>query len=83
MRFRIKAALSYGVKGPCSFLFNVDALQNRFQRVTEESLTIENGEAPTEFLFNCARFHRTKSRGPQLRLDYCATVALSPQVKKT
>jgi transglutaminase-like putative cysteine protease len=82
MRFRIKAALSYGVNGPCSFLFNVAALQNRFQHVTEESLTIENGEAPTEFLFNGARFHRTKSRGPELRLDYCATVALSPEVEK-
>jgi transglutaminase-like putative cysteine protease len=82
MRFRIKAALSYGVNGPCSFLFNVAALQNRFQHVTEESLTIENGEPPTEFLFNGARFHRTKSRGPELRLDYRATVALSPEVEK-
>lgn len=58
------------------------ALQNRFQHVSEESLTIENGELPTEFMFNGARFHRTKSQGPQLRLAYCATVALSPEVEQ-
>ena len=58
------------------------ALQNRFQHVSDESLTIENGELPTELMFNGARFHRTKSRGPQLRLAYCATVALSPEVEQ-
>jgi hypothetical protein len=53
MRFRIKAALSYGVNGPCSFLFNVAALQNRFQHVTEASLTLPVrplAELPAEVL---------------------------------
>ena len=83
MRYRVKAALNYGVKGPCSFLFNVAVQQNRFQHVTEESLSLEGGETPTEFMFNGARFHRTKSTGPKLRLEYHATVASEPELEKT
>jgi hypothetical protein len=82
MRYRVKAELNYGLKGSCSFLFNVAALQNRFQHVTDESLHVEGGEMPTEFMFNGARFHRTKSKEPKLRLEYQATVALEPEIEK-
>jgi transglutaminase-like putative cysteine protease len=82
MRYRVKAELNYGLKGPCSFLFNVAALQNHFQHVTDESLHMEGGEVPTEFTFNGGRFHRTKSKEPKLRLEYQATVALEPEIEK-
>ncbi|MBV9490643.1 MAG: transglutaminase family protein [Verrucomicrobia bacterium] len=82
MRFRIAAELVYGVTGPCSFLFNVAALKNRFQHAKEESLNIEHGEAPEEFLWNDSRFHRTTGSGPELRLTYRATVDLTPDVQE-
>jgi transglutaminase-like putative cysteine protease len=83
MRFRIKAELVYRVNGPCSFLFNVAALKNRFQHVTEESLTVENGKMPEEFMWNDSRFHRTTGKGPDLRVRYQATVAVTPDLEET
>ncbi len=83
MQFQVRAELGYTVGAPASFLFNVAAAQNRFQRVIDEHLEIEGGSPPQEHLWNGGKFHRTTSHGPTLRLRYEALVDVQPELSKT
>ena len=67
MEFQIICRLVYQVIGAASFLFNVAAVRNSFQRVITEDLAITGAEPPKELLDGGQRLHRvaaTNARHP-------------------
>src|ERR1700730_2413966 len=82
MEFRITCRLVYQVIGAASFLFNVAAVRNSFQRVITEDLTVTRAEPPKELLDGEQRLHRVAATNARLELLYSAVVSVEPELLK-
>jgi transglutaminase-like putative cysteine protease len=80
MEFQITCRLVYQVIGPASFLFNVAAVRNSFQRVITEDLTVTGAEPPKELLDGEQRLHRVAATNGRLELAYNAVVSVEPEL---
>jgi transglutaminase-like putative cysteine protease len=78
MEFQITCRLVYQVIGAASFLFNVAAVRNSFQRVITEDLTVTGAEPPKELLDGEQRLHRVAATNARLELLYNALVSVEP-----
>jgi transglutaminase-like putative cysteine protease len=80
MEFQITCRLVYQVIGAASFLFNVAAVRNSFQRVITEDLTVTGAEPPKELLDGEQRLHRVAATNARLELLYNALVSVEPEL---
>jgi transglutaminase-like putative cysteine protease len=80
MEFQITCRLVYQVIGAASFLFNVAAVRNSFQRVITEDLTVTGAEPPKELLDGGQRLHRVAATNARLELLYNAVVLVEPEM---
>jgi transglutaminase-like putative cysteine protease len=80
MEFQITCRLVYQVIGAASFLFNVAAVRNSFQRVITEDLTVTGAEPPKELLDSEQRLHRVAATNARLELLYNALVSVEPEL---
>jgi len=80
MEFQITCRLVYRVIGAASFLFNVAAVRNSFQRVITEDLTVTGAEPPKELLDGEQRLHRVAATNARLDLTYNAVVSVEPEL---
>ena len=80
MEFRITCRLVYQVIGAASFLFNVAAVRNSFQRVITEDLKLSGAEPPRELLDGEQRLHRVAATNARLELLYSAVVSVEPEL---
>jgi transglutaminase-like putative cysteine protease len=74
MEFQIKCHLAYEVSAPASFLFNVAATQNSFQRIITEHFEVAGAEYCQEIVIDGQRFHRATSKSGPVELIYEAIV---------
>lgn len=79
MEFQIACRLVYQVFGASSFLFNVAAVRNSFQRVITEDLTVTGAGTPNELLNGEQRLHRVVVTNGRLELAYNAVVSIEPE----
>ena len=80
MEFQITCRLAYRVIGATSFLFNVAAVRNSFQRVITEDLTVTGAGPPKELLNGEQRLHRVAATNGRLNLAYNAVVSVEPEL---
>jgi transglutaminase-like putative cysteine protease len=80
MEFQITCRLVYQVIGAASFLFNVAAVRNSFQRVISEDLAVTGAEPPQELLDGQQRLHRIGGMNGRLELLYNAVVSVEPEL---
>ncbi len=74
MEFEIKCHLGYEVSGAASFLFNVAATKNPFQRIVTEHFEVAGAESCQETVIGGQRYHRMTSKTGPVELNYEATV---------
>ncbi len=81
-RYDVGCELSYDVRGPSAFIFNISAVGNDFQKivaealVTEPSLPVEESRSPIED----KRHHRVSAPPGKFTIRYSATVDLSHRI---
>jgi transglutaminase-like putative cysteine protease len=80
MEFQITCRLAYQVVGAASFLFNLAAVRNSFQRVITEDLTVTGAGPPKELLNGEQRLHRVAATNGRLDLAYNAVVSVEPEL---
>jgi transglutaminase-like putative cysteine protease len=80
MEFQISCRLVYQVVGTTSFLFNIAAVRNSFQRVIAEDLTITGAGPAKELLNGEQRLHRVGATNGRVELVYSAVVAVEPEL---
>jgi transglutaminase-like putative cysteine protease len=80
MQFTINCRLVYQVVGSSSFLFNVAAARNSFQRVISEDIEITGGESAEELLHGGQRLHRVVASNGRLELTYNAVVSIEAEL---
>ena len=80
MEFQITCRLAYQVVGAASFLFNLAAVRNSFQRVITEDLTVTGADPPKELLDGGQRLHRVAATNARLELLYNALVSVEPEL---
>jgi transglutaminase-like putative cysteine protease len=80
MEFQISCRLVYQVVGTASFLFNIAAVRNSFQRVVAEDLTVTGAEPAKELLNGEQRLHRVAATNGRLELVYHAVVSVEPEL---
>jgi transglutaminase-like putative cysteine protease len=80
MEFKISCRLVYRVIGPASFLFNVAAVRNSFQRVIKEDFTVTGAGPAKELLNGEQRLHRVAATNGRLELAYNVVVSVEPEL---
>jgi hypothetical protein len=70
MEFQIKCHLGYEISGSASFLFNVAATQNLFQRITEEHFEVIGAKSSQEMVIGGQRYHRVTAESGPVELIY-------------
>ncbi|HXM04277.1 MAG TPA: transglutaminase family protein [Chthoniobacterales bacterium] len=80
MEFQISCRLVYQVVGTTSFLFNIAAVRNSFQRVLVEDLTVTGAEPAKELLNGEQRLHRVAATNGRLELVYNAAISVEPEL---
>jgi transglutaminase-like putative cysteine protease len=80
MEFQISCRLVYQVVGTTSFLFNIAAVRNSFQRVLVEDLTVTGAEPAQELLNGEQRLHRVAATNGRLELVYNAAISVEPEL---
>lgn len=90
MKFRVSSELSYNIKAPTSFIFNIQVAQTKAQTILEEKIITTPADLPVdEFSISSknARFLRMHvPRTDNFRIQYTATVNLTlkpVQIRKT
>lgn len=80
MQFEIRCQLGYSRASSNVFVFNVGVIQNRYQRILQESLQLDPPLVWEEYISPGLenRYLRVMVPGDTLSLDYQATVELSP-----
>ncbi len=82
MQFSVQSALHYQVQSETTFLFSLSCLQNKGQRILEETLTCDAAEDLVEVRVGAQhnRFHRLRVADPcELSIQYEAVVETRPK----
>jgi transglutaminase-like putative cysteine protease len=78
MEFKVKSTLEYEIKGPCTLIFGIQALNTRSQQVLEEGLKLEPSSVEHDQFVSSggdSRFLRVVTTcEPKLRVRYAARV---------
>lgn len=79
MKFQVGCQLKYDLATPCTFIFNISAVNNGSQQVFEEHLQIEPAVNSEEYVSSTLKNRLLRLTAPpgKLHVSYQATVALS------
>jgi transglutaminase-like putative cysteine protease len=80
MEFQIDCLLVYQVVGSASFLFNVAAVSNSFQRVIRENLRVTGAQPAEESAAKGQRLHRVAAGNGRVELTYQAAISVEPEL---